>query len=507
MASIVIDGYADSDKVPQFVGETKFGAGPINIRTIPLVLLLVGLESTAGGTITPDVDVLDCLSKEEADTYAGAGGELASMVYGAMDQGLSGVRLMIAAPSAAGGAAAATATITITGTATSAGTYRYYVGGELVEVTVPSTATTPTNVADAIVARFAQFPRLVASAANVAGVITLTCRTPTVRGNQLILHQDVSDRQAGITSAITGGASVTGGGVKFTGGAGVETLTTLAALLYPARYHRMALAQNDATSLGVWETHVDNKAGPLEGRMEHVVVASNDAIGTATSLASSTLNNHRFQLCWMLNAETWTSRIAASMAAKRASTEQTQPNSGYDDVVLKGVAPARARGDWPSRTTQQTALDAGVTPLKTTEDGTVAVVRAITTRCLDGASPDYRTLDTAEAVVPDYVRDRLRLVWETEFKPANPWVQPDPGDGEAPVEEGVATPFTWNKRVILELQTMEREKILTQVALSANAPVSEFNTAAKRIMSAVTVVPLPIQHALGCQVRQSSVSA
>lgn len=506
MASIVIDGYADSDKVPQFVGQTKFGAGPINIRSIPLVLLLVGLESVAGGTMTPDVDVLDCLSKEDADTYAGAGGELASMVYGAFSQGLSGVRLMIAAPSPAGGAAAATATITITGTATTAGTYRYWVGGELVEVTVPSTATTPTNVADAIVARFAQFPRLVASAANVAGVITLTCRTAGIRGDHLILHQDASLRQTGITSAITGGASVTGGGVKFTGGSGTETLTLIQALLYPARYHRMALAQNDATSLASWETHVDAKAAPLEGRMEHVVVASNDALGTATSLAQTTLNNHRFQLCWQLYAETPPARIAATMAAERASTEQTQPNSGYDDVVLVGVAPSRARGDWPSRTSQQSALDAGVTPLKTTEDGTVTVVRAITTRCLDGASPDYRTLDTAEAVVPDYVRDRLQLVW-ADFKAANPWNQPDPGDGEAPAEEGVATPTTWNKRVTLELQTMEREKILCQVALPANAPVSEFNTAAKRIMSAVTVVPLPITHAIGVQVRQSQVAA
>lgn len=505
MASIIIDGYADSDKVPQFVGQVKFGAGPINIRSIPLVLLLVGLKGT-GGSMTADVDVLDVTSKDDGTAYAGVG-ELSNMVDTALDQGLSGVQLKIAAPALAGGAVAATSTITITGTATGAGTLRYWVDGTLVDVNTTSSMTTPTLVADAITARFAQFPRLPVSVANVAGVVTITVRSAGIRGNDYVLFQDTTKGPPGITSAITGGASVTGGGVKFTGGTGTESLTLLLAVLFPARYHRIAFAQNDATSLAAIETQIDAKAGGLEGRREHVVVGHNGSLGAATTIAQTTLNNQRFQLCWLLNSESHPSRIGSAMAGKRASVEQTQPNSGYDDVVLKGIAPQRARGDWASRTTQQSALDNGVTPLKTTEDGTVAVVRAITTRSRDGAMPDYRTLDTAESVVPDYAMDRFQLVWTTEYKVANPHVQPDPGEGEGAVEEGVATPFTWTKRVKLELQSMQTEKIVTQVALAANQPVSEFNAAAKRIMSAIPIVPLPIQHSIGVVISQVAVAA
>lgn len=498
---IVIDGYADSDKVPGFYGETKFGASGINIGSIPLILLLVGLKGTSGGTITVDVDVKDVTSREEADTYVAAGSEAARMCYRAFDQGLGGVKLKVACPAPAGGAAAATATITLTGTTTSAGTEDYYVGGEKVSVNIPSG--TAQNAAAALVqAEFAKYPRLIAEATVSTNVVTLTIRSAGARGNQAILFQDTSKAPAGLTSAIAGGAAVTGGGVKFTGGVGVETMTTLLALLYPARYHRIAVAQNDATSLAAWETQIDSKAGVLEGRMEHVVVASNDTYSNTLSLAQTTLNNARFQMMWLLNSETHPSEIAAAMAAVRASAEQTSPNSGYDDKKLINIAPQRARGDWSNRTTQQNCLDNGITPLRTTEEGEVQVVRSITTRSLDGSTPDYRTLDTSEAVVPDYCRDRYRLVWTTEFKVANKFVAPDPATGEKDRPPGVATPTRWALRVLEENIKMENELILTQTRLAENQPKAEFNYAAKRIMSVAPVIPLSIQHALGVSVRQ-----
>ncbi|NUO48730.1 MAG: hypothetical protein HOV80_07730 [Polyangiaceae bacterium] len=505
MSEIVIDGYSDADKIPGFYAETKYGAGPINLQTIPLILLLVGLLAT-GAVMTPDVDVMEATSKEDAEFWAGRGGELSRMAYKAFDQGLSGVKLMLASAAPAAGAVAATATITLNNIASTTGTIKYRVGGELVDVLIPAN-TSPNDAATLIATRFSQFPRLAVTATVAANVVTLVVRSAGERGNDFILWQDATKKPAVMTSTIAGGALVTGGGVRFAGGVGVESLSLLTALLFPARYHRLAIAQNDATSAATWEAHIDAKAGVLEGRMEHPVLGHNGTLSSATSIAQTTLNNPRCQLVWLLNSETHPSELAAAMAARRASKEQTQPNSGYDGAVLKTCAPQAARADWPNRTTQQSALDSGVTPLTTNEQGQVVVIRAITTRSLDGNTPDYRTLDVSEAVVPDYVRDRLRIVWVTEFLIANPNVAPDPLPGEKDRPEGVGTPKLWSQRAHAELQKMEKERILTQVDLAQNRPISTWNNAGKRIMSAVPVVPLPIQHAIGVSIRQTALAA
>lgn len=501
---IVIDGYADSDKKTGFFAETKFGSSPISLASIPLVLLLVGLKTSAG-TITADVDVLDCVSRDEAKTFAGAGAELHRMALRAFDQGLSGVRLKLAAPTTSGGVAAAL-TITVTGPATSNGTHRYWVGGDLVQLEVTNGQSANTIAANLVIAVNA-LTDLPVTAAAVGAVVTLTLKHAGIRGNQYIVFKDDSKGAAGVTSTLGGGgSSVTGGGLTFASGTGTETLTTLLALLYPARYHRIALAQNDATSLAAWETQIDAKAGAQEGRMEHAIVAGNGSLVASTSLAQTTLNNWRFQFCWYLNSESHPSEIAAAMAAKRASREQTTPNAGYDGEKLVGIKPQRYRADWASRTTIQSALDVGVTPIETNEDGEAIVHRAITTRCLDGATPDYRTLDTAESVVPDWIRDDLRLLW-LDFKEVNPYVAPDPGVGEKERPSGVATPTRWAKRVHARLQQHEAALILTQTLLAENIPAAEYNAAGKRIMLAAPVVPLPLHHATGVSVRQVAVAA
>jgi phage tail sheath gpL-like len=500
---IVIDGYSDADKIPGFFAETKFGVGGFSINAIPLVFLLVGLKGTAG-TIVADVDVKEVNSFEEARTYGDSGSEVTRMAARAFDQGLGGVRLKMACPLTAAGAAA-TATITFTGTSTGAGTHYFYVGGELIAFDVlagVAAATAATN----LVTKITGMTHLPVSAGAVGAAVTLTVKCVGVRGNDYILFRDDSKAPAGLTSAVAGGTSVTGGGVRFTGGTGTETLTNLRSLLYPARYHRMSLAQNDAVSLAAWETHVDDKAGVLEGRMEHVCVAGNGTLGASQSLAQTTLNNARFQFLWLLNSESHPSEIAAAMGAIRASTEGSKPNAGYDGRILKGIKPQRYRADWPNRSTQQSALDNSVTPLTTNEENQVVVVRSITTRSVANGGPDYSCMDTNKAVVPDYCRDRYRALW-FKLRETNEYVKPNPGTGEKEPPEGVLTPDRWAKEVLIENQNMEDELILTQTMLAANKPQADWNSAAERIMCAAPVVPLPLNHALGMSIRQTSIAA
>jgi hypothetical protein len=150
-----------------------------------------------------------------------------------------------------------------------------------------------------------------------------------------------------------------------------------------------------------------------------------------------------------------------------------------------------------------------VTPIRT-ESGTAVVDRSITTRCLSGTSPDYRTLDTGTAYVPDYVRTAQGLRW-LQFRKDNPDVADDPAPEQPPRASGVATPSTWNAATYQLLKEMEgvegvplypglARAILIDVDL--NKPAARYDRLAKRIMQAVPVVPSPKNEQVGVSVLQ-----
>jgi phage tail sheath gpL-like len=497
--SIQIVGFSSAFKVPMFAAETVFGAGALAQGSIPINLLLVGLISD-DGTMTENGSPVQAFDQNDADDYAGAGSQLARMFRAASM--IPNLRIWLGAPLRAAGVGAA-ATITITGTASSSGEVFYRVGGDTVSVSIAS-GDDPTDIGDAIVVAFAAKSFMAVTGVNDTGEVTLTVKSEGVEGNQYIIHQDVSLIATGVTSTLGGGgASVTGGGVKFTGGTGTTDVTTFLSAIFSGWYQRIAIAQSDATNLGRWRTHINLKAGPTEGRMEHVVFATNGTQSAAATLSTSTLNDPRFQNLWLLNSESHPSELAAAMAALRTATEGDDPCAAYDGSVLLGMAPQAFVADWANVSTQSSCLDNGVTPLLTTSDGRVEVCRSITTRCLNGTDPDYRTLDTSDAVVPDYVRDGLRLIWTSEFKPNNPRVADDLPDGrERPA--GVATPQRWTERMTKYLRELEEASPPQIIDVDDHLPYSEYNSAARRIMSVCPVVPAPNQHQIGVSVRQTA---
>jgi hypothetical protein len=175
----------------------------------------------------------------------------------------------------------------------------------------------------------------------------------------------------------------------------------------------------------------------------------------------------------------------------------------YDGYILPGVYPQTAQADWATRDgTMISALNNSITPIGTNATGGAYIVRSITTKSLtSGGSPDYRTLDTSQAVTPDYVLTVLDLYWTFTYKPNNPRVADNPAEGQRDRPAGVATPARWNQEVNAQLLTLENDLILTDVA--TNPPVSEFNSVAHRIMSIVPVVPAYGNHQVGVSVRQT----
>jgi phage tail sheath gpL-like len=501
--TLVIPGFPTSYKVPGAYGQTLFGQGKSASGLVGLKLLIVALQATtpATGASTVDTEIFPIRTEADAELKGGgAGCELARAAYVALQY--PGINIYGLCPTPNGAAAAATATITVAGSWTTNGTVRFRIAGEIIEVGVLSTDTAA-NVATAIVAAITAKRKLPVTAA-VGGVgsehiVTMTWKSAGLRGKMGTLFKDLLDAPSGITTAIAGGTAITGGGVFFGTGSASEDVTNALVTVKKNRWDIIVIAQNDATNLALWKAHFDVQAGPLIGLMGSGVFAVNAAQATAISLAQTTCNDAYMRALHLLYCETHPTEIAASAGALRTQMEQDNPNADYDGAVLLGVKPQSQVADWPAQATLAAALDAGVTPLQSTEDGKVVISRMITTLCKSGSDPYYGTLDTYQETVPTYTRRRIATRW-TLFRAKNPYLRDNPAKGEPTPPQGVATPDRWNAEILSELRQLEVEKQLANV--SANLPSTEFDATAERFMSRVPTKVLGHQHQLGYSVEQ-----
>lgn len=507
--AIVIAGFGSNDKVPGGVAQVRYGVGGSSVSSATVKCLLVGLQKTspAAGASTVDTEIFPIRTEQDAITKGGgAGAEIHRMSRKALK--VPGVSLWGICPTAASGPTAASATATFGGTWTTSGQ---------VLVTICGDAIGPFGIADDddAIAAAATLTALVNANANLPVTaaqgsspndnrVTLTFKSTGVRGNQGIIFRDLSAAPSGLTLTLAGGSSVTGGGKFFTSGAGVEDLSALITTISKTWYQRIAWAQNDATSLAAIRDQIDAFADPLTGKPTHAMVASNGSLSSATSLAQTTLNDPRLQLLWNLNNQSHPSEVAAAMAALRSVTEQSNPNSDYDGVELRGIVGAFSEADRPDRSTKQSALDNSVTPLETTDNGKVVVVRSITTLSLIGSNPYYGTLDTYEAVVPDYIGQVLLARWNG-WSAVNRYVRDEPAPSEPTPPPNVATPSRWNSEVLNELRKQEALNQITDV--TDFQPATIFDSTAERLMTRAPVKVLGHQHQMGVSVEQQAVGS
>lgn len=577
MAIPTIVGFTSSNRVPGFYGETVYGAGALSAASVPLVLLLTGLmtPTSSSTTATPNQDVVDILSAEDADAYFGVGYELSRMCYSALK--VPGVKIKAAPVPEAGGATASAQVITISGSWTTVGTLTYRVNGEIIQQSIGSTDSIA-NVCTALAATFNEQPRRPYTAAATATQVILTLKSKSARGNRFITFQDTTKGPSGLVSRIAGstwilstaytttgpisfvvpvtangfyykcttagttagteptwptsigttvtdgtavwtcwGAILTGAATTWGGGAGTEAATTLLTVLLPQGFDRIVSSMNDATNLALWKTQLNNQAGPTSNLLQHFITGINGTLAAAATLTTVTMNAERMQLMWQLNGETAPWETSAYFGALRTSTEQQDPDAAYDDAHLLGTAPNSQASERPTNATLQSAINNGITAIMTDPLGSSArICRSVTTHTLTGATPDYRTLDTSDAYVPDFVRRDIGLFWSTVFKPANPRVADDPPADAKPLAAGVATPSNWNSNVEAKLRNYEKGILSSGsspakptvapiiILVDDNKPNSGYDPVAKRIMSAIPVVPAPNQHQIGVSVRNTS---
>lgn len=556
----IIAGWSTADRVPGVAEETIFAAGAISIGQLPVVCLITGTKGS-GGTATPNQDIVQIYSADDADAKLQAGYEAAEQAYAALGQNQN-LTLYWAGPPEANGATAATALLIIGGTWSSSGQLGITLDGQTFSPSVAATDT-PATFAANIVTNVNSNPRGFWTAAAAAGptgfqTVTFTSKSKGIRQNDHALYIDATKLPSGCTATIqglawstsqtwlvgqlispktangfifkctTGGAgsasteptwpttlgttvtdgaavwtcwapTLTAGGVRFQGGSGQDSLTTLMPILFSQEYGYIASAQYDATNAAAWKTQINNKAAPTENRIDRVIMAQTNGLTAAESLGQTTCNDFRMQTLWHQNSEWTPAKITAAMAGARASTEPQNPSAIYDGLVLVGCPGQRSSLDIPAHTTQATAILNSVTPV-TTVNGQAQVVMSVTTYSLFGSTPDYRCLQTYYEVVPDTIRKDVGLQWLTGIKPANPHVADDPAPSQKDRPAGVFTPSRATSFITSILRDYERAGHIIDVGL--NPPQSGFDSIAKRIVSVIPVKVTPGNHQFGISVRQ-----
>jgi phage tail sheath gpL-like len=458
---------------------------------------VTGTKTTAGSA-TPDQDIIPIYSEDDADTYLGVGSEAACQCYAALQ--IPGVTLYAAPVAENGSAVAGSFTITVGGTWSTTGTARFKIAGVIIEATIGATDSTTTAAAafrDAINSK----ARLPFTATASGAVVTVTTRSKGVRMNDYIALKDLSAAPSGLTAALAGGTPLVGGMVPFASGAGADDVTNVLALLATDVYDFQAWAQNDTTNAALIKTQLISESGPLIMHLEHAIMGKTRTLSAATSFASATLNAYRMSTVWLENCEQAPSYIAAQLAAIRSIYVGDNPNKRYNNIVCPTVPPQSQKSDIPLLSELNTALNNGVTPLTTNPDGTVKIVRAVQSHCLNGAAPDYRALDWGDVDVPDRMSKELGAQWDL-VADVNEHAGPDPAEGEEAAPDGVITPSRWNAEMYKVLKDAEASKWLQDV--DSNLPVSEWNTDGERIMSIVNVVVRKQNHQVGISVRQQA---
>lgn len=498
-------GISPSYKRPTFIGKIVYAGGAVGAGSQRLSCLCVGMK-TATGSMVADQDVVRVTNEDEVDAYCGVGSQLARMAYKALK--VDSAEVYIAAVTEPGAGTQATITMVLTGTLTTGGTLRFRLAGETITVAVAVTDAIDT-IGAAIAAAFNAKTRLPFTAAYNTGTdtVTLTCRNKGTQGKDWILYRDATngaETVTGLVVTLAGSATVNTNGVRAgaaASGTGSEDVTTLLTKLVSKRYARIAVGHNDATNAALWETQLNALMGPLAMLYEMFIIGHNGTKAAAQTLAQTTMNAFLGELVWQRNGESHPSELAAYFAAKRSVTEQTSPVPDYDNLPLPYIAGQAFDADIPTDVEQDQVLQTGVTPV-TTVNGVAKIVRGITSYCLNGADQDERCLDLGDAVFPQYAMLDLKLLYETDFRPANPYVGPNPAPEDEAPREGVGFPNLWNSLVSSRAEEWYASNWLEQRPIGVWAPRSGYNAPGRFIVDEIPLAVSRVQHRLDQVVRQ-----
>ncbi len=450
-----------SDKTPRVAIAFDRTSGVRQLPDKTVKVLLIGQLAT-GAAQAPNV-IVDLLRETDSELLFKPGSVLdvaAKAAFKAYDL----VQLSAIGVADPGGGVAAMQTVTFTGTATEDCQCVALIGNRTVTSDI-LTGDTPTVAAAAFVAAVNAIDDLPVTAANVAGVVTLTLKNKGTIGNGLSLSASLSSSTATITVAV--------GGAKFAGGTGVADISAALAALGSSRHHLIPLLLDDATSGQAERDYLDTEGDAEHGQGQVGMQAVVGTLSTATTLAGA-LNGVR-SMVWAVNGTpSWYPEVVAAAAAVMSSEQD--PARPLNTLVLNGIAPPPIDKRW-TRTELKNLLNNGVSPLVVLPGEKVAILRAVSTAVKNAqGNPDYSVFDITIIRSFDYLRDAMTLMFNTLYARSK-WADDDP-DGLLPPD--VATPFKVKTDMLGVLRDLERSGIVQQVeALKDQLVVQKVGTNAQ----------------------------
>lgn len=328
----------------------------------------------------------------------------------------------------AGGGVAATFTVTITGAPTVAGVVALYVAGRRVTTAV-TTSSTPTTVATALAAAIVADANMAATAANVAGVLTITARNKGEVGNEIdvrLNYRPDDALPAGLAVAIAAGVA----------GATNPDIAAAISVVAAEWFTDIVVPWTDSTSLGLLTAELARRYTAMTRLDAHGWIGLRGTFGALSSKGAG-LNSPYLSAIGAKTAPQPGYVWAAALAGVGCFQFDIDPARQLRSLVLPGVmAPAGAALFIDSE--RDLLLRDGISTFGVTVDGGVVAERVITTyQVTTLGAEDVAWLDAMVA------KTTTRIRWDWANHMALTWPRAKLAEDDATAAEyaaNVATP-------------------------------------------------------------------
>ena len=437
--SIAFDTIPVGSRIPfTFVEISTDGAvqGP---QIQPYAVMLIGqkLDSGSEPALTPTVLV----SPEQAGALFGLGSQIHTMAT-ALFANVRNVEVRAIAQEDPPGSSQATSTVTITGEVTSNGSVFLYVGGSRYVANV-SNGDSATAVAASIVAAIASDPGAVVTAANVAGVVTLTVKNAGSLGNSIDVRLNYNEGErttGGIEVALTAMA----------GGAGEPDYDALWDPLSNEAANIYVLGNTSQANLTSLDTELDSQFGPISQKGV-VAFCGRDATHAELLSLGDSQNSRHLSIVGVENSLSTEWAWAAAFAAQVATNGRIDPARPFQTLPLRGIVPPPA-ADAFTFTERDLLLHDGITTWVLGAGNLPRIERVITTyqeNAVGAADPSL--LDVNTLLTLDYLRFDLRADVQLRF----PRHKVKGDNGVIPVGQPILTPSTFRGFIVGKFRQWE----------------------------------------------------
>lgn len=396
---MTLPGIAADDPTPRTARYLVFNAGDAGAPSDEMLVLLYG-NKTTDGSETADSSVSTTIVEDLADclTKYGKRGEIQQLYrkYTMIDKT---ARIYVCPVPEGGSATAASCTFTFAaGAATVATELVVQWAGETIYVSIA--------VGDTAIVQCANFVAAVNAASNGCWpfsaaqgapsndhIATLTCSNLGPRHGANLSSIVAAYRKSTTTTCTK--SAVTAGTVEddFSNAYASALLGTYAIQVNPKTSTSTVTATDNGVGEGI--DYIKAAALPVVGREQFMFFG---LVGTqAQQMAvcqSAGANNIWARFYWSENSPWTAGMLAAHHAAIARFNYSAHPSenlNGYNsDRGTYAVPVQYSKADWPTASERRAALNSGASVVEIDSLGRPFLVRDITSKCLDGTSPDYR---------------------------------------------------------------------------------------------------------------------